>query len=67
MEGKLAYLGPETETYQTLTPTLKPASGSIGSKLGRVTDGSGREKISFPPKLAESEEDVGRCEGSRHD
>lgn len=43
-------LGTETEKTQIPTPTLEPTNGCIGSKIGRVTDGSGRKKI-FPLNL----------------
>lgn len=51
MEGRFAYLGTETEKCQIPTPTLKLTDGWMGSKIGRVTDGIGRKKISFPPNL----------------
>lgn len=67
MEEELAYLGTETEKCQIPTPTLKPTNGWTNSKISRGTDGSGREKNMISPKLAESEEDVGRFGGSQHD
>ena len=39
------------ESVRFQLPTLKLANGWIGSKIGRVTDGSGGKKISFPPNL----------------
>ena len=42
------FLGTETGKCQIPTLTLKPANGWIGSKIGRVTDGSGRKKYHFP-------------------
>lgn len=51
MEEEAAYLGTETEKCQIPTPTLKPTNGWTSSKIGRLTDGSGRKKISFPPNL----------------
>lgn len=65
MEGKFVYVDAHTEKCQIPAQTLRAMSGWTGSKISKVTDGSGRENIS--PKLAESKEDVGRFGHSQHD